>query len=56
MNVYNVLNRTDIIPQRLSTSVDAPNGFIVPGGRGLALSRYDLVDPREFRFSTTYSH
>jgi iron complex outermembrane recepter protein len=55
VNINNVLNRTDIIPQRISTSNDAPDGFIVPGGRGLGYSRFDLVAPREIRFSTTYS-
>ncbi len=30
-------------------------GFNLPGGRGVAYSRYDLVTPREFRFTTMYS-
>ena len=55
MNVANLLNRTDIIPARLAISATAPDGFIMPGGRGPAYSRYDLVAPREFRFTTTYS-
>lgn len=55
INVTNLWNKTDIIPQRLSTSATAPDGFIVPGGRGVAYSRYDLVDPRDFRFTTMYS-
>jgi hypothetical protein len=29
---------------------------MLPGGRGLAYSRYDLVAPREFRFTTTWSY
>jgi hypothetical protein len=29
---------------------------VLPGsGRGLAYSRYDLVAPREVKFTTTYS-
>jgi hypothetical protein len=55
VNVANALDRTDIIPSRLVTSATAPDGFTLPGGRGLAYSRYDLVPPREFRFTTTYS-
>ena len=35
--------------------VGAPGGFALPGGRGLANSRYDLVAPRDVRFTTTYS-
>ncbi len=56
INVYNVFDRAGIIPQRLSTSATAPDGFLVPGGRGLAYSRYDLVEPRDIRFTTTYSY
>ncbi|MSU51254.1 MAG: hypothetical protein EXS37_19570 [Opitutus sp.] len=55
VNVSNVFNLTDIIPVRLSTSDSAPNGFILVGGRGVAYSRYDLVAPRDIRFTTTYS-
>ena len=55
VNVSNLFNQTEIIPVRLSTSAAAPDGFIVPGGRGVAYSRYDLVTPREVRFTTTYS-
>ncbi|WP_414662063.1 TonB-dependent receptor plug domain-containing protein [Horticoccus sp. 23ND18S-11] len=55
MNVSNLLDQTDIIPVRLSTSDTAPDGFVLPGGRGVAYSRYDLVPPREVRFTTTYS-
>jgi len=56
LNVTNVLNKTDIIPVRIATSEATPDGFIVPGGRGLGYSRYDLVTPREFRFTTTWSY
>ncbi len=55
VNVANLFNQTAIIPVRLSTSSSAPDGFAVPGGRGIAYSRYDLVSPREYRFTTTYS-
>ena len=55
LNVANLFNRTDIIPARLATSATAPDGFLLPGGRGVAYTRYDLVAPREFRFTTTYS-
>jgi hypothetical protein len=56
LNVANLTDRTDIIPSRLATSATAPDGFMLPGGRGVAYSRYDLVAPREFRFTTTYSY
>jgi hypothetical protein len=56
LNVSNLLDRTKIIPQRLSTSMQAPDGFVVPGGRGVGYSRFDLVTPREIRFTTTYSY
>jgi outer membrane receptor for ferric coprogen and ferric-rhodotorulic acid len=55
INVSNLFDKTDIIPTRLSTSDAAPNGFIIPGNRGVAYSRYDLVEPRNIRFTTTYS-
>jgi hypothetical protein len=55
MNISNLFDRTDIIPARLAISASAPDGFEIPGGRGVAYSRYDLVAPREIRFTTTYS-
>jgi hypothetical protein len=55
VNVTNLLDRTDIIPARLATSASAPDGYMVPGGRGPAYIRYDLVEPRQVRFTTTYS-
>lgn len=55
MNISNLFDRTDIIPARLSRSATTPDGFEIPGGRGIAYSRYDLVAPREIRFTTTYS-
>jgi hypothetical protein len=55
VNVSNLFNQTDIIPVRLATGALVPDGYEIPGGRGRAYSRYDLVAPREYRFTTTYS-
>jgi hypothetical protein len=55
VNVSNLLNRTDIIPGRIATGATAPDGFLLPGNRGIAYSRYDVVAPREVRVTTTYS-
>jgi hypothetical protein len=55
VNIANVLNQDDIVPSRIATSAAVPDGFVLPGGHGLAYTRYDLVQPREFRFTTTYS-
>jgi hypothetical protein len=55
INVTNVLDNTDIIPVRLATGAGALDGFSLPMGRGVAYSRYDLVAPREIRFTTTWS-
>jgi hypothetical protein len=55
INVLNLFNHTPIIPVRYATSAGAPDGFMVPGGRGVAYSRYDLTPPREIRCTTTYS-
>ncbi len=56
VNVSNLLDKTDIIPVRIATGTGAPDGFVLPASnRGLAYSRYDLVAPREIRFTTTYS-
>ncbi len=56
INVANVFDKTDIIPVRVASSAAAPDGYMLPGGRGLAYSRYDLVTPREIRFTTTWSY
>jgi iron complex outermembrane receptor protein len=56
VNVSNILDETDILPVRIATGATVPDGFNVPGGRGLGYSRYDLVAPREFRFTTTWSY
>jgi len=55
VNVSNLFDETEIIPVRYSLSAAAPDGFVLPGNRGIAYSRYDLVAPREIRFTTTYS-
>ena len=55
LNVNNLLDQSDIIPSRIAFSASAPDGYLLPGGRGIAYTRYDLVQPREVRFTTTYS-
>jgi hypothetical protein len=52
LNVFNALNNDKPIPVRLMTA----DAYVVPGGRGVAYGRLDLVDPREFRFTTTYAY
>jgi hypothetical protein len=56
LNISNILDETDILPVRIASGATAPDGFNVPGGRGLGYSRYDLVAPRELRFTTTWSY
>ena len=56
LNVANVLDNTRIIPVRLAAGATAPDGFVLPGSRGVAYSRYDLVAPRELRFTTTWNY
>jgi iron complex outermembrane receptor protein len=52
LNISNVLDRDGIIPQRFSSTPDVQ----VPGGRGVAYSRVDFVEPRSIRFTTTFSY
>ncbi len=52
VNINNVLDNTAIIPVRLFTN---DSTFTIPGGRGVGYGRYDLVDPREIRFTTSYA-
>jgi hypothetical protein len=52
INVSNVFNQNGIIPQRFSVSPD----FQLPGGRGVGYSRFDLVEPRYLRLTTTFSY
>jgi hypothetical protein len=54
MNVYNVLDNRDIIPGNLGG--DGYTFQEVPGGRGVAYQRFDIIAPREFRFSVTYDY
>ena len=56
LNVSNVFDHTDILPVRIATGATVPDGYEVPGGRGRAYGRYDLVAPRELRFTTTWSY
>jgi hypothetical protein len=56
LNVSNVFDQTDLLPVRLATGATVPDGYTLPGGRGRAYSRYDLVAPRELRFTTTWSY
>ncbi len=56
LNVANVLDHTDILPVRIATGATVPDGYTLPGGRGVAYSRYDLVAPRELRFTTTWTY
>lgn len=51
LNVSNLFDRDGIMPQRFSSTAD----FIVPGGRGVGYSRFDFIDPRSIRFTTTFS-
>ena len=55
LNIANLFDQSDIVPSRIGFSATAPDGYVLPGGRGIAYTRYDLVQPREFRFTTTYS-
>ena len=55
LNVANALDRGGIIPARLATGATAPDGFQVPGGRGLGYTRFDLIQPRELRFTSTWT-
>ncbi len=55
LNVGNALDDGPIIPRRFSSEPD----YYIPGGatptsRGVAMSRFDLLQPRSYRFTTTY--
>ena len=52
MNVSNAFDNSDPVPVRLLTTDLA---YRLPGGRGVPYGRIDVVDPREVRFTTTYS-
>jgi len=51
-----VFDHTDILPVRIATGASVPDGYVVPGGRGRAYGRYDLVAPRELRCTTTWTY
>jgi hypothetical protein len=51
LNVTNLLDQNGLLPQRFASTP----GWIVPGGRGIGYSRFDLLDPREVRITTTFS-
>jgi hypothetical protein len=50
LNVINVFNQRGIIPKYFSANPP----YEVPGGRGLAYNRFDIIAPRTVRFTTTY--
>jgi hypothetical protein len=50
LNVMNVWNEQGIIPKYLS----ATPPYIIPGGRGVAYNRFDLIAPRTLRFTTSF--
>jgi iron complex outermembrane recepter protein len=52
VNVSNLFDNSDPVPVRLLTN---DLTYQLPGGRGTPYGRLDLVDPREVRFTTTYS-
>jgi outer membrane receptor protein involved in Fe transport len=52
LNINNLFDNDKIIPQRLMRADD----YEIPGSRGRGYGRYDLVEPRDIRFTTTYSY
>ena len=52
VNVSNAFDNSDPVPVRLLTT---DLSYRLPGGRGVPYGRIDVVDPREVRFTTTYS-
>ena len=52
VNVSNVLDNSNPVPVRLLTD---DLTYRLPNGHGVPYGRLDLVDPREVRFTTTYS-
>lgn len=52
LNVSNAFDNRKIIPSRLA--IDGNNSYQIPGGRGVAYARFDLPDPRAYRFTVTY--
>ncbi|MDA1066875.1 MAG: hypothetical protein O3C43_10255 [Verrucomicrobia bacterium] len=53
MNISNLFDNRNIIPGRLA--IDGNLDYEVPGGRGgPAYARFDLPEPREYRFTVSY--
>ena len=52
LNVSNAFDNRKIIPSRLA--IDGNTSYLIPGGRGIAYARFDLPDPRAYRFTVTY--
>jgi hypothetical protein len=50
LNVINVFDQRGIIPKYFSANPP----YEVPGGRGIAYNRFDIIAPRSVRFTTTY--
>jgi iron complex outermembrane recepter protein len=50
LNVINVFDDRGITPRYLSINPV----YEVPGGRGIAYNRFDVIAPRTYRFTTTY--
>jgi outer membrane receptor for ferric coprogen and ferric-rhodotorulic acid len=50
VNVINLFDEGGIIPKYLA--INPP--YELPGGRGIAYNRFDVIRPRTFRFTTTY--
>ena len=52
INVSNLFNQDGLLPQRFS----AIPPYNLPGGRGVAYSRFDLLEPRSIRLTTTIAY
>ncbi len=52
VNVSNLFNQDGRLPQRFS----AIPPYDLPGGRGVAYSRFDLMEPRSIRLTTTLTY
>ena len=52
VNISNLFNQDGRLPQRFSTIPP----YDIPGGRGVAYSRFDLLEPRSIRLTTTFSY
>lgn len=52
LNISNLFNQDGRLPQRFS----AIPPYNLPGGRGIAYSRFDLMEPRSIRLTTTLAY